>query len=130
MFEQPLPHEQRVLEDFAEPIPHLRVRQSDQVGGVDEYALRLIEGADQILAVIQVHGHFSANTRVNLCHHRRWYLPQWQPSQVGGGNKPTQVTDDATAHNYKHVIAVDTLFGQCIPACARRIEGLACFACR
>ena len=60
-------------------------------------SLRLVEGADQILAERMVHAHLAADRAVHLRQQRRRHVRHADPTQVGGRREPGGVADDAAA---------------------------------
>ena len=80
--QQPLVAQTAHLHDFAEGGPELAGRQRGQQGDVGHEGDRLVEGADQVLALRQVHGRLAAEGGVDLADQRGGYLDDRHATQV------------------------------------------------
>ena len=97
--------EQRVLRDLAEAGAVLGLGQRLQRVGVGEHADRLVERADEVLALGQVHRGLAADRGVDHREQRRRHLQHRDPAVVGRGREPGGVADDSPAERDHRVAA-------------------------
>jgi hypothetical protein len=112
--ELPVAHE-GVLGHLAESGPVLPVGEARQGVDVADDRHRLVEGADEVLALGQVDAGLAADRRVDLGQERRRHLEAGDPAVVGGGREPGGVTDHAAAEG-RHGIAPQEAPGSEAPA--------------
>ncbi len=95
--EQRLVAQGRHLDDLAEGGAQLALRQRAQGGDVQDDRRRVVERAEQVLALGQVHAGLAADGRVDLRHQRGRYLDPRDATQVGGRKEPGRVAQRAAA---------------------------------
>ena len=83
-----------------------RVSQRVQVA---QHALRLVEGADHVLAERVVDRGLAAHRRIDLRQQRRRHLHEGHAAHVAGGGKAGDVADHAAAEREQHGLAVAAL---------------------
>ena len=79
------------------PGAELAARQRAEHGRIDDDRVRLIEGADQVLAERVVDAHLAADGAVHLRQQRRRHVHERDAAQVGRGGEAGHVADDAAA---------------------------------
>ena len=92
-----------VLGDLAPTAGPLAWREGRERLGVAQHGVRLPEGADQVLALGQVHPRLAADGRVDLGQQRGGHVDVRGAPVVGGGGEPGHVGHDAAAHGDDHV---------------------------
>ena len=95
--EQPLVAEGGHLDRLAERRPPLALGQRPQERDVDDDRGRLVERADQVLALGQVHAGLAADRRVDLGDERRRDVDERDAAQVGRREEPGRVAERAAA---------------------------------
>ncbi len=99
--------DQAGLGDFGVSRLQLTRRQGGEGAGVGEDHFRLVEGADQILAVACVDAGLAADRGIDLGQQGGRNLHEGQAAQGGGGGKPGQVADHAAAEGDDGGAALD-----------------------
>ncbi|MNQ40957.1 hypothetical protein D3C85_546210 [compost metagenome] len=89
--------DQPVLDDFGQPGGQLARRQGIEAGGIDQHHVRLIEGADHVLAQRMVDPGLAAHRGVDLRQQRGRNLDEIDAALVAGGGKAGHVTDHTAA---------------------------------
>ena len=80
--------------------------------GVDQHEARLMEGADQVLAMPRVDAGFAADGGVDLGEQRRGDLHQAHAAFQDAGGESGEVADDAAAERDDNVAAIEPPFQQ------------------
>ena len=88
---------QRVLGDLAQPAAVLAVGQRLQHARIREHATRLMERADEVLALGQVHTGLAADRAVDHREQRGGHLHDVDPAVVDRGREAGGVADDSPA---------------------------------
>src|SRR6266852_2880512 len=98
----------RVLDDLRQAAAKFALRQCTQQLRIGEYKTRRVERADEIFSLRQIHAGLAADGAVNLCDYGCWNVDERNATQVTGGDKASEVTDDASAYGYEKRFAVRT----------------------
>ena len=94
---------QRVLRDLAESAAVVTVGQRREHARIREHADRLVERADEVLALGQVHAGLAADRAVDHRQQRGGHLHDVDPPVVHRGREAGGVADDAAAHRHHDV---------------------------
>ena len=95
--EDALVAEERVLDALAQRCPSLTRGQRRQERDVEHDGRRLVEGADEVLALGQVQAGLAADRGVDLGEQRRRQLDEWHAAQPGRGQEAGRVAQRAAA---------------------------------
>ena len=107
-----------ILDHLAHAAAELRLGQGAEHVRVDEHGPRLVKGADQVLALVQVHAGLAAHRTVHLGEQRGRYLHKRNTAQVDRGEKPGHVADHAAAQGKHSVAAIKAALGEFAGQCA------------
>ena len=86
-----------VLDHLVEPGAELAARQRGEDRRIDDHGVRLVEGADQVLAERMIDADLAADRAVHLRQQRRRHVHERDAAQVGGRRETGHVADDAAA---------------------------------
>ena len=86
-----------VLDHFVQPGAELAPRQRAEHRRIDDDGVRLVEGADQVLAERMVDADLAADRAVHLRQQRRRHVHERDAAQVGRRGEARHVADDAAA---------------------------------
>ena len=86
-----------VFDHFVEAGAELAAGQRAEHRRIDDDRVRLIEGADQVLAERVVHADLAADRAVHLREQRRRHVDERDAAQVGRRREAGHVADDAAA---------------------------------
>ena len=86
-----------MLDDLGQPGAEFPVGQGVECVGINEYQLRLVERADQVLALRVINAGFSANRGIDLRQQRRRHLDEIYAAHVAGGGETGDVANNAAA---------------------------------
>ena len=86
-----------VFDDLGEAGAKLAPGQAGQRIQIAQHQARLVEGADEVLAGLQVHAHLAADGAVHLRQQRRGHLHERDAAQIGSGHEARQVAHHAAA---------------------------------
>eukprot|EP01022_Parablepharisma_sp_SALTPOND_P033114 TRINITY_DN881_c1_g1_i23.p1 TRINITY_DN881_c1_g1~~TRINITY_DN881_c1_g1_i23.p1 ORF type:complete len:1292 (+),score=465.19 TRINITY_DN881_c1_g1_i23:16524-20399(+) len=100
-----------VLDHFGDAGREFARGQRMQRGGVGDDCLRLVEGADHVLAQRVVDAGLAADRRIHLRQQGGGHLHEGHAAHIGGCGKAGQVADHATAQGHQGGLAV-ALVGQ------------------
>ena len=95
-----------VLDNFGQPGGQLARGQGAQRAEVAHDGARLVEGANEVLALRMVDGGFAAHGRVHLRQQRGGHLHEADAAHVARGGKASHVAHDAAAERVNHALAV------------------------
>ncbi len=110
--EQPLVAEGRHLHRLAERRPPLPLGQRPEEGDVDDDRRRLMEGADEVLALRQVDPCLAADRRVDLGDERRRDVDERHASEPGRGEEARRVAERSAADRDDRFVAFRPNAGQ------------------
>ena len=110
--EQTLVAERGHLDGLAEGGPAMALGQRPERRDVDDDVGRLMERADEVLALGQVHGGLAADRRVDLGDQGRRDVDERHAAQVRGGEEPGGVAEGAAADGDERLIATDPQPGE------------------
>src|SRR5689334_6738016 len=109
------------FQGFIKTRPKLSLRKGRKQIRIDEHHPRLMKGADQILAGLQIDASLAADGRVNLGHNCGGNLDDIDSAHVNRGEKTGHISDNAPAQGDQHSVAIgtesDQLFRQCLDGC-------------
>ena len=105
--EQPLVAERGHLDRLAEGGPPLALGERPQHRDVDDHGHRLVERADQVLALGQVDAGLAADRRVDLGDEGRRDVDDRDPAQVRRREEPGRVAQRAAADRHDRLVAFD-----------------------
>src|SRR5690606_17407354 len=89
--------DQPILDDLREPSRQLSRRQRAQRRDVDQHCLRLVEGADHVLAQRMVDASLATYRRIDLRKQRRWHLYEIYTALITGDGITGHVSHDTAA---------------------------------
>ncbi len=103
-----------VLRDFRVARPHLALREGVEGGGVGDDKARLVEGADQVLAVGGVDPGLAAHRGIDLGEQGGRRLHEAHAPAQGRGGEAREITHDSAAERHHDVVALDLVGQQAI----------------
>ena len=103
-----------VLDDFGQTSAQFAIWQGGQRVGVGDHGQRLVEGADQVLALRQVDRGLAADGGVDHGQQRGWQLQERYAAHPAGGGEAGEVADHAAAQRYHAGVAAGAEFGQAL----------------
>ena len=101
--------EQTVLRDLRIAGAHFARRKRRQNVGVGQHEARLMESADQVLALRRVDARLAADGAVNLRQQRGRDLHEADAAAKDGGGEAREVADDAAAEGNDEITAFQPL---------------------
>jgi hypothetical protein len=105
----PNPDARTHLDHLGHAVAEFALRQRLQVRGVDKDKRRLVEGADEILALWRVDGRLAADGAVDHGEQRRGHLHVAHAAHERGSDEAAEVADDAAAEGDDDGVARDAL---------------------
>ena len=99
--------EQSVFGDLGIAGAELALRQRVEQRGIGNDQDRLMEGADQVLALKRIDAGFAADRGVNLRQQRRRHLHKVEAASHARGSEPGKVPDHATTERQHKIAPLD-----------------------
>ena len=126
-----------LLDHLGEAGRALARRQRAQRLDVDRHEARLVERADQVLALAQVHARLAADARVDHREQRRRHLDERDPAQIGRRREAGEIAHHAAAERDERAVAVGARAQQLVierarpgaGSCSRRRRARRCARC-
>jgi hypothetical protein len=122
--------DQPIFGDLGIARQQLAPGQAIQHVGIGKHQPRLVEGADEVLAMTRVDAGLAADRGIDLRQQGRRDLDEIDAAQQGGGGKARQVPDHAAAQRDQRGLTVGPLVEQRVHQVAEGAELLAALACR
>jgi len=116
--------EQAVLDDLRHAGGKLARRQRGQQPGRDEDRPRLVEGAHEVFAGLEINPGFPAHGAVHHREQRRRHLHKIDATLVGRCRKAAEVAHHTAAHGKEHARAVEPVLCQKIEHTAKLLQAL------
>ena len=128
--EEVRPVDQAVLDHLGVAGQQLALGQGAQGIAVGQHQARLMEGADQVLAVTGIDAGLTADRGVDLGQKRGWDLNEVDPAQQHGGGEAGQIADHPAAKRDQHARAFNAEREYILQEFFESAEGLARLAGR
>ena len=106
-FEEALVADEPVFHHLGIAGAHLAQRQRVERGGVGEDEARLMEGADEVLAVARIDAGLAADRGIDLGQERRRHLHEAHAAPHDRGGETGEIADDAAAERHDEIAALD-----------------------
>ena len=113
-----------VFDDLRHAAPQLTPGQRSQTVRIGDHQPGLIERAQQVLALRQIHRRFTAHGTVHLREQRGGQLRQRHAPLIAGGDKARHVAGDAAAQRQQSVASGKALLRQLAAQGEPRLRGL------
>ncbi len=122
--------EQAVLGGFHVACTKLARGQGGEQAGVGQHQARLVEGADQILALRCVDAGLASDRGVHLCQQCRRHLHEAHAAAHDAGGKAREIADHAAAERDHHAAALQSGLEDALAQRCQRRKALGCLAGR
>ena len=99
--------DQAIFDDFGVASAEVARRQRVEQSGIGDHQDRLVESADEILAVDRIDAGLAAHRGIHLGEQRCWHLHDLEPAPHDRGRKPGKIADHAAAKRNDEIVALD-----------------------
>src|SRR5919106_3052069 len=113
-----------VLDYFSKAGDEFPTRQRPQNVHVDQDDPGLIEGADQVFAVLMIHAGFAADARIDLSQQRRWHLDVRNAAQIASRSKTCKISDNSSSQCHDARLPVKSIGNQSVVDGSQRLKVL------